>query len=317
MKKTGIKFAAVLLSALLLLAFISGCSEKKEGTDDEDVIIEQLEGKFVFVSWDDGDGDIYTVNADGTGILALTTNNINDVQPSWSPDGSKIAYNSYGYQVPSEIMVMNSDGSNKIQITHDAEGHNIEEDWPTWSPNGSVIAFETYRDATIQHNGTTIINADIYTANANGSGGDAGVTDHLFYDGNPSWSPDGGKIAFVHTEIYESGGNLFSTGYQIWVMNANGTGWDQLTTEGSNNLRPKWSPDGTEIVYQGDEGICKVDLSGNYDVLLTYGDYPSWSPDGTKIIFDYQDDIYIMNPDGSDVKKIPISVGARQVVWTE
>ncbi|MBN2814095.1 MAG: PD40 domain-containing protein, partial [Bacteroidales bacterium] len=50
---------------------------------------------------------------------------------------------------------------------------------------------------------------------------------------------------------------------------------------------------------------------------VNYGGNPSWSPDGEKIIFDGDDEIYLMNADGSDVQKIPLSIGARQVVWIE
>ncbi|MBN1145312.1 MAG: PD40 domain-containing protein [Bacteroidales bacterium] len=317
MKKLEFKFYGMLLLTIILGLATAGCSKSDGGSDDDGPQIDQLQGKFVFVSRDDGDADIYTVNADGTGLLALTDNNVEDVHPAWSPDGTKIAFYTWGYNAPSEVKVMNSDGSNKIQITHDAVGHNIEEDWPTWSADGTLIAFETYRDATIQDNGTTMLNADIYVAAADGSGGDVGITDHLFYEGNPSWSPDGSKIAFVHAEIYEAGGNLYSTGHDIYVMNTNGSGWEQLTTDGYNNMHPRWSPDGTTIVCQSDEGVCTVDLDGNKEVLVNYGGNPSFSPDGSMIIFDGDDEIYIMNADGSNVKKIPLSIGARQVAWTE
>ncbi len=317
MKKLEYKFYGMLLLAVLLGLSTTGCSKSDGGSDDDGPQIDQLKGKFVFVSRDDGDADIYTVNADGTGLLALTDNNVEDVQPAWSPDGSKIAYYTWGYNAPSEVKVMNSDGSNKISITHDPAEQDIEEDWPTWSADGTKIAFETYCDAAIQDNGTYMLNADIYVAAADGSGGDVGITDHLFYEGNPSWSPDGSKIVFVHAEIYESGGNLYSTGHDIYIMNTDGSGWDQLTTDGYENMHPRWSPDGTKIVCQSDEGICTVDLQGNKEVLVNYGGNPSWSPDGSMIIFDGDDEIYIMNADGSNVKKIPLSIGARQVVWIE
>ena len=90
-----------------------------------------------------------------------------------------------------------------------------------------------------------------------------------------------------------------------------------MSPTGSNNNHPRWSPDGTKIVYHSDEGICIVDTDGNYQNLSVFGSNPSWSPDGTKIIFDGSNEIYIMNSDGSDVKTIPTDVGARQVVWTK
>ncbi len=295
---------------------ITSCTKDEEGIEKKGTE-ETLTGKLAFVSYDDGDGEIYVMNADGTDLVRLTNNEANDVQPSWSPYGTKIAFNSYGYKMPAEIYSMNSDGSNIVQVTHDPVGQNYGEEWPSWSPNGKRIVFESYRDAVTEDNGTTIINANLYIANSDGSGGDVRLTNHLFYEGNPSWSPDGNKVAFVHAQIDTIGDALYSSGYQIWVKDINESTRQKLTTNGSNNLRPKWSPDGTKIVYQGDEGICVVTLEGAYQNLIYYGSNPSWSPDGKKIIFDSNDEIHVMNSDGTSVKKITAAVGARQVVWTE
>ncbi|MFO7659107.1 MAG: hypothetical protein R6W78_18755 [Bacteroidales bacterium] len=299
------------------ILFIS-CSKNSDKDEEDNKKEEQpLTGKFAFVSYDDNDGEIYTVNADGTDLRKLTDNNVNDIQPAWSPDGSKIAFYAYGYGASSEIYVMNADGTGITQITHDPVDKSYGEEWPSWSPDGNKIIYESYRDAVIEDNGTTIINANLYTSNANGTGGDVRITSHLFFDGNPAWSPDGSKIAFVHAQIDTINSKYYSSGYQIWLMNSNGTDWKKLTVTGSNNIRPKWSPDGTKIVYQSDEGIQVVTPDGQNLNLLNNGGTPSWSPDGTKIVFDRNDEIYVMNADGTNVRKITLPLGARQVVWTE
>lgn len=306
------------LFIFLLSLFLIMCSDNNNNTDDNNNNNEtHLKGKLVFVCPDEYDTELYMVNADGTNLVRLTNNEVYDEQPSWSPDGSKIAYKSFGYNAPSEIFIMDTTGSSIVQITHDPEGSSYEEDWPTWSSDALRIMFETYRDAWNEDNGTTLANANIYVANANGSGGDLRITSHLFYEGMPCWSADGSKIAFVHNEVDSVGEMLYATGDNIFVMNADGSGWKQLTTDGINNIRPKWSPDGTKIVYQSDEGISVVDLQGNVTNLLNYGGNPSWSPDGTKIVFDGNNEIYIMDADGKNVKKIPLPIGARQIVWHE
>jgi len=318
MKKEKFDFISVLMILVVSAAMIAACSKGDDDVNgDGDETVKTLTGKLAFVSYDDGDGEIYTLNADGSNLKRLTDNDANDVQPSWSPDGSKIAYNSYGYNLPSEIYTMKADGSGIIQITHDPAEHEYGEEWPSWSPDGNTIIYESFRDASTESNGTTIQNANLYVSASNGSGGDLRINGHLFHEGNPSWSPDGSKIAFVHAQVDTIGDNMYSSGYQIWVMNVNGSSWNKLTTAGGNNIRPKWSPDGSKIVYQSDEGICVVTLVGDNQTLVSYGGNPSWSPDGKKIIFDGDNEIYVMDADGKNVKKIITSVGARQVVWTD
>jgi TolB protein len=318
MKKERLNIIGALMLLMVSAALMIGCT-KSDGDEDEngDGTVKVLTGKLAFVSYDNGDGEIYTMNADGKNLTQLTNNEANDVQPSWSPDGSKIAYNSFGHNMPSEIFTMKADGSGITQITHDPAETVFGEEWPSWSPDGTKIVYESFKDASTESNGTTIQNANLYVSASNGSGGDLRISSHLFYEGNPSWSPDGSKIAFVHAQVDTIGENLYTSGYQIWVMDAGGSNWNKLTSTGSNNIRPKWSPDGSKIVYQADEGICVVAPGGDYQNLVSYGGNPSWSPDGTKIIFDGDNEIYVMDADGKNVRKIAASMGARQVVWTE
>jgi Tol biopolymer transport system component len=317
MKRNVIQVVVSVMLILSVTGLFMSCnngSDNPAGTNDDDEK-STLTGKFAFVSWDDGDPEIYVMKADGSNLQKLTDNTIFDVEPAWSPDGTRIVFYSYGYHMPYEVYVMNADGSNLKQITHDPADDSIGEDWPSWSPDGTKIIFESYRDAATEDNGTTIINCNIYVANADGSGGDARLTGHKFFDGEPVWSPNGNKVAFVHAQIDTVNTYYYSSGYQIWVMNIDGTGWDELTTVGANNLRPKWSPDGSKILYDSDEGIATIDLDKNYTLLLNYGNNPCWSPDGSKIVFDAANDVYVMDADGKNVKQVKFPIGARQVVW--
>ena len=201
MKKEMYPYRGVIFFIILCSLLTTACTkEEDDDIEKKETEEETLTGKLAFVSYDDGDGEIYVMNADGTDLVRLTNNLANDVQPSWSPDGTKIAFNSYGYKMPSEIYRMNGDGSNIVQITHDPIDQSYGEEWPSWSPNGNRIVFESYRDAVTEDNGTTIINANLYIANSDGSGSDVRITKHLFYEGNPSWSPDGIKVTFVHAQ---------------------------------------------------------------------------------------------------------------------
>ena len=90
----------------------------------------------VFVSWSDGNGEVYAMNADGSSPRNLTQHPAKDVRPAWSPDGRRIAFVS-SRDGHSEIYVMNADGSGKRNLTR----NRANDDYPTWSPDGRRIAF--------------------------------------------------------------------------------------------------------------------------------------------------------------------------------
>lgn len=162
--------------------------------------------------------DIYIADADGTGARRLTLNGGFNVEPAWSPDGSRIAFTSdLGglYQV----WVMGSDGSDQRPLT--SVGQNFA---PDWSPDGSRIVFHSDRDYLDGSQGT------IYVMRADGSdqrrlGVGTGV--------RASWSRDGRWIAF------ESGMDGPS---EIYAMRPDGSGLTRVTHDGVNKGKPKWRP---------------------------------------------------------------------------
>lgn len=253
-----------------------------------------------FANNEGGGAEIYTVKSNGTATTRLTTNSATDVEPTWSPDGSKIAFRS-DRDGNDEIYVMNADGSSPTRLTNNS----VRDYRPAWSPDGVKIAFVSERDG----------NPDIYVMNADGSGVVQLTTDPAT-DFDPAWSPNGSKIAFTRAG-------------DVYVMNSDGTLATRLSTGGSDS-RPAWSPDGAKIAfarssydYYGCYYYCStiytINADGSSPTSLTAGPYdsePTWSPDGRWIAFSFCDDYYCYaagiraaRVDGSRVEVVEGSAG--------
>jgi len=248
-------------------------------------------GKIAFASNRDGNYEIYTMNADGSGPTRLTTNAADDVDPTWSPDGTKIAFLSKRDD-SFEIYVMNADGSNQTRLTNNSN----EEFDPAWSPDGAKIAFTSYLGGD---------NYEIYVMDANGSNPTRLTTDPED-DSLPTWSPDSTKIAFA---------SYRNRNYEIYVMSASGANQSNISNNPAEDLYPAWSPDGTKIAFSSERedtiDIYVMNASGaNQTKLISTlleDLYPTWSPDGTKIAFMVgifvgedivNNEIYVANADG-------------------
>jgi hypothetical protein len=170
-----------------------------------------------FVSFRDGNLEIYTMKADGTEQRRLTNNSSSDSYPDWSPDGSKIAF--FGSRDGnSEIYTMNADGSNQSRVTNDPA---IDRD-AVWSPDGNKLAFTSSRDGDFE---IYILNLSTNTTTQ--------LTNNTFSDTVPSWSPDGNQLTYTSNQDGDQ---------EIFKMNADGTNQTQLTFNNFNENNSPWSP---------------------------------------------------------------------------
>jgi uncharacterized repeat protein (TIGR01451 family) len=243
-------------------------------------------GTIAFASTRDGNYEVYVMNADGSGQTNLTNDPAADLDPVWSPEGTRIAFTHDG-----EVFVMNADGSGRTNLTN----HPAYDFDPTWSPDGTRIAFASDRDGFY----------DIYVMDADGSGQTNLTNLPGFYDFRPAWSPDGTKIAFQTNR---------ERNVEVYVMNADGSAPTNLTRNPkATDFDPAWSPDGSRIAFasgtdstRAEVFVVNADGSGltnltNNGAASDFG--PAWSPDGTRIAFasqrDDNHDVYVVNADGS------------------
>jgi len=252
---------------------------------------------------DGGDsGDVYVMNADGsntkrvTYATAVTTLNLDADEPSWSPDGKRIAYKLSACQSATScgygVVVIAADGSGTTLLTPSGSNDAV----PDWSPDGTRIVLASAIGDYWQ----------IFAVDSDGSNRKR-LTSNTAHDWAPRWSPDGRKIAFESNRDGK---------YQVYVMNADGSGQTRLLSSNANEHQVAWSPDGRKLAFTSDR-------DKNFEIYVVNGDgsgltrltnspghdlNPEWSYDGSKILFQSERDgnfeIYEMNANGSSQKRV-------------
>ncbi|MFL6466962.1 MAG: winged helix-turn-helix domain-containing protein [Pyrinomonadaceae bacterium] len=338
----------------------------KEGDTSGDLYLANTDGsaenKLPFFAWNmdwslDGtklayqygrpNSDIYIYTFETSKIDHVVTDSSFDADPSFSPDGSKIAFIS-GRDGNAEIYIENVDGSDIRRLTN----HPARDAFPTFSPDGTQIVFNSNREDE---------NLDVYIMNVDG-------TDVRRLTNWPSdeeafpgcWSPDGTQIFFASTHsgkenVYIMEVEPFPTtavvpntnddmhfpsyspdGSKIvfQIANEDKTGeihvFDVRTKQTSTVTKtqttdgyPKFSPDGSTILFQerlsGSSEICLIRADGSGGIQDITNNpardvKPAWSPDGSKIVFSSNRDgnyelfqLYIMNADGSNQHRVYFS----------
>ncbi|GAB5493184.1 MAG: hypothetical protein Phog2KO_33990 [Phototrophicaceae bacterium] len=229
--------------------------------------------QIAFRSMQNGYSRIYVMNADGSHIEAITPDTLHtgfygqSGIPSWSADGSQIAFEATDYtrDIYSDIYVVNVNSGDIDQVTDD--NHNNMH--PDFSPHGSQIAY-----ASDNFGEECFYTCDIFVINRDGTN-ERQLTDTYSMDVFPQFSPDGSQIAF-HSERT---GNS-----DIYVMNANGTNERNLTNSPSLDRSARWSADGDSLLFRserdGDSDIYIMNLDDGLTIPATNNDqldiYPDW-----------------------------------------
>lgn len=270
----------------------------------------------VFISRRDGNPEIYGVNADGGGLVRLTTHPGVDEAPTWSPDGTTLAFAS-DRDGDLDIFTMAANGTGLTNLTS-SPGSDFE---PQWSPVDDRLLFLSQRDGHRQEASFDLPPAsEIYVMNADGTGV-VNLTQHEAEDAHPRWSPDGSSVAFVSSR--DGPWHV----RRLHVMDADGTNL-RFVPGGREPL--DWSPDGQRLIvhqsYSVDRGgpprpasnVVTVRVDGTEEVPVTNpevcicqrwdGD-GTWSRDGSRILFSsdregFVNQLFLINPDGSDLIRI-------------
>jgi Tol biopolymer transport system component len=216
---------------------------------------------------------IYLMNSDGSNQTRLTQSAADDVYPAWSPDGTRIAFQSYR-DGNAEVYVMNADGSGQTNLTMSGDYDGM----PSWSPDGTKITFISRR-TNYYH---------VWVMNADGS--QLVELSQQRYCEAPTWSPDGSYISY-DADNDEDGWQ------ELWYMLSDGSLQTLLADPSTNTTywANGWSPDGEFVTYTGvhmvyyygnwywdSAWLGKLSLIG-YSYRINPNRYTDWELDWTTV----------------------------------
>ena len=223
--------------------------------------------RIAYVVKSGGRFELQISDADGMNAQTALASREPIISPSWSPDGTKLAYVSFEAKKP--IVYVHSLASGQRQVVANFKGSNSA---PAWSPDGRRLAIVLTKDGGSQ----------MYTANADGSGVTR-LAQSSGIDTEPVFSPDGGHIYFTS----DRGGSP-----QIYRIASGGGNAERVTFEGSYNVTPRISPDGKTLAYvarnSGRFQLTTMDLATKQTQVLTDSskdESPSFAPNGRMILY--------------------------------
>lgn len=266
------------------------------------------------------DGDIFTARADGSAKRRITESPRWE-HAAWSPDGSRlaIARERATMKQRAQIMVVAVRGSvDPITLRTRFSVQHL-----SWSPDGSRIA---YCDLDINDPDARSPYPSAIKVVDVATGTQSRLTEYADSACQPSWSPDGSRIAFGMSD---------ATDNDLYVMDADGSNVRAVTDDDASQFDPIWSPTGDTIAFvrvvphangQGDKETVVETISADGTGLITlteplnaFDRSPSWAPDGTRLLFFRRDasgtELGVVNADGSGVQLVA-EVEGGSAAWS-
>ena len=232
------------------------------------VVSKNAEEIVIFSFEEDGYARLFAYIPDKLPLTRLTSGDWDDITPSPSPDGEKIAFasNRNGFW-DLYVLDLSSNDITQLTDTPDYEGA------PTWSPDGSFLAFESYENENL--------NIVVGPSN-NPLDGSVRLTTSSASDHSPSWAPDGRHIAFI------SDGEVILAD----LDRTDSSRFQNLSnTDIASESHPVWSPDGKRLAWAsssqniGRSGIYVWDAARTVPASwIGDGDWPAWNTSGDQVI---------------------------------
>ena len=238
---------------------------------------------------------VFTVRPDGTRLRQVTHGRpAGEHGLSWSPNGRGLLYTLGRPDGTDRIVKSLADGSDAAVVSPTCTGACLSDEDPTYSPDGKNIVFARAFGPVVNENPAHVA---IFAVNADGSH-QTQLTQNsaATQDGQPQWSPDGAKIAFVRTNTTAKPRHKGA----IEIMNADGSNIRRITPFAIDATVPRWSPNGKRLLFSTYEhpvqfksaNLFTTNPDGTHRVALTHytggvlqAFADGWSPSGQQVLF--------------------------------